>query len=259
MRPARHDRVWVGGVPVDRVTMREAVEAIEDLVRAGDGGAVFTPNVDHVVECQDNAALLAAYGRVSLSLADGMPVVWASRLLGRPVPEKVSGSDLVAPLVERAALRGWRVFLLGGGDGVALRAGERMVADNPGLQIVGASCPRIDMADPPEARRAMIEAIRSSRPDIVLVALGAPKQELLIDEVRGALAPAVLLGVGASLDFVAGAVRRAPPWMSRVGLEWLYRLMREPRRLWRRYFVRDPRFVAVLLAEFAGARRPPSG
>lgn len=252
------DRIRLGGVPIDRVTMEQAVDAIEGLVCEGRGGAVFTPNVDHVVECQDNAGLRSAYDAVSLSLADGMPVVWASRLLGRALPEKVSGSDLVEPLVRRAAARGWRVFLLGGGEGIAVRAGERMVADHPGLKIVGASSPRIDMGAAVETRRVIVESVRAARPDIVLVALGAPKQELFIHEVRAALAPAVLLGIGASLDFVAGAVPRAPAWMSRSGLEWLYRLTREPKRLWRRYFLRDPRFLAVIAAEVAGARSPRS-
>ncbi|MGH7298061.1 MAG: WecB/TagA/CpsF family glycosyltransferase, partial [Polyangiaceae bacterium] len=110
--PERVQRLHIGGVPIDPLTMSEAVDAIEGLVRAGRGGAVFTPNVDHVVECQGNPAFRRAYEAVDLSLADGMPVVWSSRLLGRPVPEKVSGSDLVEPLVRRAGARGWSVLLL---------------------------------------------------------------------------------------------------------------------------------------------------
>jgi N-acetylglucosaminyldiphosphoundecaprenol N-acetyl-beta-D-mannosaminyltransferase len=249
------ERVTIGGVPIDPVTMSEAVDAIDDLVQARRGGSVFTPNVDHVVECQDNGAFREAYAAVDLSLADGMPVVWSTRLLGRPVPEKVSGSDLVEPLARRAGERGWRVFLLGGGEGIAQRAGERMVATCPGMQIAGVLGPRIDMSRPREERSELLETIRAARPDLVLVALGAPKQELWIHESREALAPAVLLGIGASLDFIAGAVQRAPRWVSRTGLEWAYRLAREPRRLWRRYLVRDPRFLAVLLSELARPRR----
>ncbi len=249
-------RVHIGGVPVDGLTMREAVNAIDALVAAGQGGSVFTPNVDHVVEYQDNAALRDAYAAVSLSLADGMPVVWAARMLGRSVPEKVSGSDLIDPLVRRGAERGWRVLLLGGGEGVAARAGERMVARHPGLQVVGTLSPRIDMRRPPAERQELLATVRAARPHVVLVALGAPKQELWIHESRSALAPAVLLGIGASLDFVAGSVRRAPLWVSRNGLEWLYRLAREPRRLWRRYLVRDPRFLGVLLGELRDKRTP---
>jgi N-acetylglucosaminyldiphosphoundecaprenol N-acetyl-beta-D-mannosaminyltransferase len=238
--------VNVGGVPIDAVTLGEAILAIDALVVAGKGGTVFTPNVDHVVEFEQNAALRAAYEAVDLSLVDGMPVLWASRLLGRPLPEKVSGSDLLEPLIVHAAARNWRVFLLGGAEGVADLAAERLTAAHPGLTIAGTLSPRIDMREPATARLAIVDAVKRTLPHLVFVALGAPKQELLIHETRGALAPAVLLGLGASLDFIAGTLPRAPRWVSRAGLEWAFRLGREPRRLWRRYLVRDPRFLVIL-------------
>ena len=249
-------RVRVGGVPIDRLTMGQAVDAIEGLVRDGRGGSVFTPNVDHIVQCQTDARLRAAYDAVSISLADGMPVVWASRLLRRELPEKVSGSDLVGPLVRRAAERRWRVLLLGGGEGIAQRAAARMCADNPGLHVVGALSPRVDLGESAERRQRLLDAVRSATPDLVLVALGAPKQEIWIHESTAALAPAVLLGIGATLDFMAGAVARAPAWMSRSGFEWLYRLAREPRRLWSRYLIRDPKFLGVLLNELRARGQP---
>ena len=254
--PLPAGRVRVGGVPIDRLTMAQAVDAIEELVHAGRGGSVFTPNVDHIVQCQDDARLREAYEAVSLSLADGMPVVWASRLLRRAVPEKVSGSDLVGPLLGRAALRHWRVLLLGGGEGIAERAAAQMSADNPGLSVVGTLSPRIDLREAIGERRGLVDAVRRLTPDLILVALGAPKQELWIHESREALAPAVLLGVGATLDFIAGVVPRAPAWISRSGLEWLYRLAREPRRLWRRYLVQDPKFLGVLLSDLLAPRQP---
>jgi N-acetylglucosaminyldiphosphoundecaprenol N-acetyl-beta-D-mannosaminyltransferase len=249
-------RMRIGGVPIDRLTMAEAVDAIDDLVRSRRGGSVFTPNVDHIVQCQGDLHLRAAYEAVSLSLADGMPVVWASRFLQCALPEKVSGSDLVGPLVSRAASRHWRVLLLGGAEGIASRAAAQMSADNPGLDVVTLS-PRVDLHGSSEQRQALLDAVRRSNPDLILVALGAPKQELWIHESREALAPAVLLGIGATLDFVAGAVARAPAWISRYGLEWLYRLAHEPRRLWRRYLVRDPKFLRVLFGDLraASARR----
>ena len=248
-------RVRIGGVPIDRLTMEEAVDAIDELVRAGRGGSVFTPNVDHIVQCQDDARLREAYEAVSLSLADGVPVVLASRLLGRAAPQKVSGSDLVGPLVRRAAHRGWRVVLVGGGDGIARRASASMTTDNPGLKIVGTLSPRVEVDAPAERRKALLDAIAVLRPDLVLVAFGAPKQEVWIHESRAALAPAVLLGVGATLDFLAGAVSRAPSWISRVGFEWLYRLVHEPHRLWRRYLLRDPMFLGVVLADLRRRRQ----
>jgi N-acetylglucosaminyldiphosphoundecaprenol N-acetyl-beta-D-mannosaminyltransferase len=183
---------------------------------------------------------------VSLSLADGMPVVWASRLLGARVPEKVSGSDLVLPLMKLAAARAWRVYFVGGAEGVAATAAQALRRQIPDLEVVGAEGPRIDPAEPASSREELLARVQRARPDLVLVALGNPKQELWIDEVRDALRPSVLVAVGAGLDFVAGVVRRAPRWISAVGLEWLYRLTREPRRLWRRYLLRDPRFILIV-------------
>jgi N-acetylglucosaminyldiphosphoundecaprenol N-acetyl-beta-D-mannosaminyltransferase len=241
------ERVRVGGVPIDRVTMNEALYAIGRLVEARKGGAVFTPNVDHVVEYEENPRLREAYEAASLSLADGMPVVWASRVMGAPLPERVAGSDLLMPLARRAADRGWRVFLLGGAEGVAERAKAELERLVPGIQITGTLAPRVDMREPFEARAAIRDVLTKAAPDLVVVAFGAPKQELFIHESRAALAPAVLLGLGASLDFVAGAVPRAPRWMAQNGLEWAYRLAREPTRLWRRYLVRDPKFLMILL------------
>lgn len=248
-------RLRIGRLEIDPVTLDEALEAVTVLVNEARGGSVFTPNVDHVVLAQNDARLQEAYARVSLSLVDGMPVLWASRLLGASLPEKVSGSDLVEPLVARAAASGWRVYLLGGAPGVATAARDAWCRRHPSLSIVGAEGPQIDMDLDPSTRRDVVERARAARPDLVLVALGNPKQEHWIHENRELLRPAVLVAVGAALDFVAGAVPRAPRWMSDLGLEWLYRLAREPRRLWRRYLLRDPRFVAILLRSWRERRR----
>jgi N-acetylglucosaminyldiphosphoundecaprenol N-acetyl-beta-D-mannosaminyltransferase len=236
----------MGPVPVDAVTRGQALDVVERLVLLGEGGAVFTPNVDHVVLASENARMRAAYSRVSLSIADGMPLIWASRLLNDPLPEKVSGSDFVPMVLERASARGWRVYFLGGAPGVAALARDKLRDQLPNLQVVGVEAPRIDVDDPPALREALIARIRGTEPHIVLVALGAPKQEVLIDAIRASLRPAVMFAVGASLDFIAGTVPRAPGWMSNSGLEWVFRLTREPGRLWRRYLMRDPKFLVIL-------------
>lgn len=258
------DRVWLGPVPVDAVDLPGALERIAGLVEAREGGAVYTPNVDHLLSAQDDAQFREAYAAVDLALVDGTPVVWLCRLLGVPVREKVSGSDLVRPLMQISARRGFRVQMLGAGPGVAARAAAILGAEAPGLRVVGTSSPRIDMAQPPESRAAVREELVRLQPDLVLVALGAPKAEKFSHECRQRMpAPVpVFVCVGAGLDFVAGAVRRAPRWMSRAGLEWLYRLVQEPRRLWRRYLVRGPRalplFAALLLTR-ARLRRAALG
>lgn len=242
--PPPLDRLRLGWLEVDRVTFGGALDRIHDLVTAGGGGLVFTPNVDHVVLAERHPEFRAAYAAAALSLADGTPIVWAARLLGQPLPERVAGSDLVWPLAERAAAAGWRVYLLGAGPGVADEAAARL-RGRLGLQVVGTDSPRIRL-DGPDDSAAALERVRSARPHLLLVGLGAPKQEIWLHRHRAALGGVVSLGVGAGLDFVAGRVPRAPRWMSRAGLEWLFRLSREPRRLWRRYLVDDPRFLAVL-------------
>jgi N-acetylglucosaminyldiphosphoundecaprenol N-acetyl-beta-D-mannosaminyltransferase len=239
-------RLSLGPVSIDPVTLDGAFQAVDQLVSRGEGGVVFTPNIDHIVVADENPRMRQAYARADLSLADGMPVLWASHLLREPLPAKVSGSDFVPLLLERAAERGWRVYFLGGAPGVADLAREKLRERLPKLQVVGVDVPWISTDEPPSQWEPVVEKIRAAKPHLVFVALGAPKQEIWIDTVRDALRPAVLLAVGASLDFVAGTIPRAPEWMSRSGLEWLYRLAREPRRLWRRYLVRDPKFVVLL-------------
>jgi N-acetylglucosaminyldiphosphoundecaprenol N-acetyl-beta-D-mannosaminyltransferase len=244
----------IGQVPIDSVTFAGALDAIDALVSRGHGGTVFTPNVDHVVQAEENVRFRDAYAAAALSLVDGMPVLWASRLMGSPLPEKVSGSDLVVPLLERAAVRGWRVFFLGGLPGAAEDARDLLVARIPGLCIVGVASPKVDVDGALSAHDAIVDVLREARPDLVLVALGAPKQELFSHAIAERMRPAVLVGVGGTLDFIAGKVRRAPPWMSASGLEWLYRLGQEPRRMWRRYLVRDPKFLLIVLRELRRAR-----
>ena len=242
-------RVRVGKLPIDVVDFEGALDAIDQLVRAGNGGTVFTPNVDHIVMAEHDERFRQAYEAASLSLVDGTPVLWASRLLRTPLPMKVSGSDLVMPLMERAAERGYRVYFLGGAPGVAEMARQKLQSALPSIQIVGMDAARIDVSGDLNATDDIVERIRSARPDLVLVALGAPKQEIWSQGRLNLLKPAVLIGVGASLDFVAGIQKRAPRWMSSMGVEWLYRLAQEPRRLAGRYLLRDPEFCWILLRQ----------
>ena len=239
-------RLRIGPVWVDVLNFRGALHAIEALVDSRQGGAVFTPNVDHVVKASSNEAFRSAYQRASLSFADGMPLIWASRLLGCRLPERVTGSDLLMPLLQLAARRRWRVYLLGGAPGVA-EASARMLTQQMGIIVAGWDDSRI-AGDGTDGGGGSIARVRAAKPDLVFVALGPPKQELWIDLASEAIRPAVAMGVGASLDFLVGKYKRAPRWMARSGLEWMYRLSQEPRRLWRRYLVEGPRFVGVVLA-----------
>lgn len=241
----RSPQVRVGSLWIDALSFDEALAAIGVLLDAGRGGSVFTPNVDHVVTAEHDAAFRSAYDSASLSLADGQALVWGSRVLGTPIPAKVSGSDLVWPLVALAACRGHSVYLLGGLPGAAEEAARRFVREL-GARVVGVDESRIRV-DACARGDDTVERVRAARPDLLLVGLGSPKQELWIHRALPLLPPTVAVGVGASLDFVAGRVRRAPRWVSRAGFEWLFRLHQEPRRLAHRYLVKDPRFAAVLV------------
>ncbi len=235
----------LGHLWIDALSFAGALREIEALVQSGTGGCIFTPNVDHVVTAEDDEAFRAAYGQASLSLADGQPLVWSSRMLGTPLPARVAGSDLVWPLMELAARRRWRVYLLGGEPGVAEEAAVRLEREL-GLRVAGVDAPAVELDGPPGASDGAIERVRAARPDLALVALGAPKQERWIHRALPRIRPAVAMAVGASLDFLAGRVRRAPRWMARAGLEWAFRLAQEPRRLGRRYLLKDPRFLAIV-------------
>ena len=247
-------RVRIGEVAIDAVSFGGTLDRIAELVEGRAGGSVFTANVDHVVKAERNDAFRAAYGRASLVLADGKPLVWASRLLGEPLPEKVSGSDLIVPLARLAGERRWRVYVLGGQPAVATEAAARL-RDSFGVDVVGVDSPWIGQDGHDEDGDATLARLTSAEPDVVLVAFGAPKQELWIDRFLREPRPTVAIGVGGSLDFFAGRIKRAPTWMSEAGLEWLYRLLQEPRRMWRRYLVEDPVFVAILARTMARHRR----
>lgn len=242
---ALQKRLRLGEVPIDVLTFDGALEAIEQLVVAKKGGYVVTPNIDHVVLADDNVAFRESYTNASLSLVDGQPLVWASRLLGQQLPEKISGADLILPLMQVAAKRKWRVYFMGAGPGVAEKAAEEVTL-RYGTQIVGCDAPRVSVDPAASENAAAIEKIQAAKPDLVLVALGAPKQEIWMHRCMPQYAPAVALGIGAGLDFIAGTVQRAPKWMSNNGLEWAYRLSREPKRMWRRYLINDPRFLLIL-------------
>lgn len=245
------DRIDLLGLAIDRVTERETVNHIIGSLAAGVGGWVITPNAAHLREFCRSAELRELMGGADMAVADGMPLVWASRLQQTPLPERVAGSNLIYSLSEEAARRGVSVFLLGGDEGVAEHAAARLTAHCPGLVVAGTHYPPMGFeADEVEMRRIR-DALAASRPDIVYVGLGFPKQERLIAELRDLLPHAWFLGVGISLSFVSGDASRAPQWMHDSGLEWLHRLIDDPPRLWRRYIKHGLPFVFGMLVRCA--------
>jgi N-acetylglucosaminyldiphosphoundecaprenol N-acetyl-beta-D-mannosaminyltransferase len=252
-RGTRHSRLRIGRLWIDAVTFADALREVERLVDRGQGGAVYTPNVDHVVKAESNEAFRNAYEHVSLSLADGMPLVWVGGLLGCPLPERVAGSDLLIPLMSLAARRQWRVYLLGGAPGSAETA-ARVLSSQQGVIVAGWDDCRIAGDGSDVGGHDSAARVCATKPDLILVGLGPPKQELWIHRSAERVRPAVALGIGAGLDFLAGRHRRAPRWMARWGLEWAFRLWQEPGRLWRRYLVESPRFVRVVLGTWMSPR-----
>ncbi len=246
--------VQVGRVGVHAVTEQRAIDHIIESLDRGMGGAVVTPNLDHLRRYERDPSFAAVVDEFDLVLADGMPLVWASRLAGRPLPQRVAGSDLILTLSLAAAQRGKSIFLLGGAPGTADGAGRVLRDRAPTLRVAGAACPApgFEFSAPELARLRGI--VSQARPDIVFVALGSPKQERLIDILRATLPSAWWLGVGVSFSFLTGDVARAPMWMRNSGLEWAHRLCQEPRRLVRRYLIDGIPFAGSLMARSALAR-----
>jgi len=238
-------RIQFGKVHAHYLTMAEAVEAVVMRAKDKKGGFVVTPNVDHIVMAEKNEALQRAYADAALSLADGKPLIWMSRLAGFPLPEKVSGSDLIRPLLRRAAEEGLSVYFLGSAPGVGATAAAVLCQEIPALKVAGIDAPPPGFEKDPEQEKSAREKMLGSAPDIVLFALGAPKQELLMHRWQTGGSGPMMLGIGAGLDFIAGKVKRSPPWMSQAGLEWLYRLSQDPKRLARRYLIQDPQVIPV--------------
>jgi len=226
--------VAVMGLPLANVTADEAVDQIEALILSGGSHQVATANLDFWVNSLNDVHLHRIIAGCSLVLADGMPLVWISRMLGNPLKERVSGADMVPLLAELSAKKGYGIYLLGGREGVAARAKKVLEEKYPGVNIVGHHAPpladleRMDHGD-------TLERIRTAKPDILLVAFGNPKQEKWIRMHAKRLGVPVSIGIGGSMDMLIGDVHRAPVWMQRSGLEWLGRCVQEPTRLLPRY------------------------
>lgn len=242
-----------GGLVFRGYTRDGLLESLFASLAAGEGGVLLTANLDILRRAAIDPRAREVYQHASICIADGMPIVWASKLAGRPLPERIAGASLILPLAERAAREGRSIYLLGGEADDAEAAAKAMLTQHPALRIVGTSSPRV--ADPPTSEDvASITERLSPAPDIVLVAMGSPKQEALASALRERFPRTWFIGVGGSFAFLAGRITRAPSWAQNLGLEWLHRLLTEPRRLARRYLLEDLPFAAVLFWDALRAR-----
>ena len=248
-RPAIR-RVDVLGVGISAVCLDSAVAEISRWFEDGESHYVCVTGVHGVMESQDDPRVLAIHNRSGLTVPDGMPMVWAGRYAGFSRMTRVAGPDLVPAICAHGLAGGWRHYFYGGAEGVPERLAEALVARFPGMQVAGAFSPPFRPLDDHEKTR-IAERINAARPHIVWIGLSTPKQERWMDEMLARLDAAALLGVGAAFDVLSGRTARAPRWIRPSGFEWLYRTLKEPRRLAGRYLKNNPRFVWRVL------RRPP--
>lgn len=242
------------GMSLAKISTAELLDHVFESLSSARGGWLVTANLDFLRRYVRDPASRAIYADADLRVADGMPLVWASQLLGTPLPERVAGSSLLLPLCKRAAKERRSVYLLGGDPKAVPVAAERLLREAPGLVIAGQSCPNVS-AEPSERElAAMREALLLARPAMVFVAFGSPKQERVIAALRAALPETWWIGVGISFSFLAGHVKRAPRPLQVLGLEWAHRLAQEPRRLFRRYIIEDLPFAFELFGRVAIAR-----
>jgi N-acetylglucosaminyldiphosphoundecaprenol N-acetyl-beta-D-mannosaminyltransferase len=235
------------GVPITPATMSEALDWVDRAVRERERLHIGVVNAAKIVNMRHDAELRRDVISSDVIFADGMSVVWASRLLGRPLPERVAGIDLMHGILARGQAGGRRVYLLGATREVVETAAERMRQQYPGVSIVGLQHGYFTDAE----EEQVASAIAAARPDVLFVAITSPRKERFLARWSGRLGVTVCHGVGGSFDVVAGKVERAPRVWQRLGLEWLYRVKQEPGRLWRRYLVTNSLFVAMVLAEMA--------
>jgi N-acetylglucosaminyldiphosphoundecaprenol N-acetyl-beta-D-mannosaminyltransferase len=251
--PGERRKVSLHGVRLDLVGLRQASERLADFLTSAACRQVVTVNLDFLTMAERNSKFREIINQADLAVADGMPLVWASRLTPAPLTERVAGVELVAESCKLAVQHGRSVFLLGGAPGVGERAADALRARYPGIEIAGTYSPPVGPLTPPEEHR-ILDLVERSRPGFLFVALGAPRQDVWIRAHRHHLAADVAIGVGCTLDLLAGKVTRAPAWMQRSGLEWAYRLGQEPQRLWRRYLVNDvPTFGRLMMSAALGA------
>lgn len=247
-------RVNILGVGVSAINMEMALAVIEGWIKRRKPHYVCVTGVHGVMESQRDESLRRVHNQAGLVTPDGMPLVWLSRLKGYRHVDRVYGPDLMLALCEHSVSRGYRHFFCGGAEGVPEQLSEVLQKRFPGLQVVGTYSPPFRPLTP-EEDEAVVRMINGADPDIVWVGLSTPKQERWMAEHRARLNAPVLIGVGAAFDFLTSRKPQAPRWMQRAGLEWLFRLLTEPRRLWRRYLINNPLFVALVLLDALGLRR----
>lgn len=238
-------RIKFMNTDIDNLTMAETLNEIDKLIQKKNCSYVVTPNVDHIVRLEKDEELQKVYKNASLILTDGKSLIWISKWYKTPIKEKISGSDLFPKVCELAANKNYTMYLLGAAEGVADTAAKNLMQKYKGLNIVGTYSPPFGFEKDKKELDKIKEQIQKVHPDILIIGLGCPKQEKFMYHHCKELGVPISFGLGASIDFEAGNIKRAPKWMSNHGLEWLYRFSKEPKRLFKRYFVDDLKIISV--------------
>ncbi len=221
---------------IDNVTMDEAIETIDILIQSNKCSYVVTPNLDHIVIMETDEEFSEIYKNADLIVADGKPLIWISKFLKKPIKEKISGSDLFPRMCKMAAEKGYSIFILGAAEGVADKAAINLKKKNPGLRIVGTYSPPFGFEKDSKELGKIRDIVVGEKPDILAVSLGSPKGEKFIYKYLKEYGIPLGISIGATIDFEAGNVKRAPKWMADHGLEWLFRITQDPKRLIKRYW-----------------------
>ncbi|WP_419032279.1 WecB/TagA/CpsF family glycosyltransferase [Holdemanella porci] len=238
-------RMRLMNTEIDNLTMDETLDAIDSLIKEDNCSYVVTPNVDHIVQLEKDEELKRVYENASLILTDGKPLIWISNWYKTPIKEKISGSDLFPRVCDLAAKKGYTMYLLGAAEGVADKAAKNLMDKYKGLNIVGTYSPPFGFEKDKVELKKIERQIQEVHPDILIVGLGCPKQEKYMYHHCKELDVPISFGLGASIDFEAGNIKRAPRWMSEHGLEWLYRITQDPKRLAKRYLVDDMKIIRI--------------
>ncbi|MQA38018.1 WecB/TagA/CpsF family glycosyltransferase [Rugamonas aquatica] len=239
------ERITMMGCQIDNLTMEDTLQRVEGFIQTGLPHQHVVVNVDKLVKADRDPELRRIINECALINVDGMPVVWASRLLGKPLKERVAGVDLFEALMERSAQKGWRVYLLGAREEVVSAVKQTYERKYPGLVVAGYR----NGYWRPEEEAGVVQHIQEARADLLFVAISSPKKEQFLGQYQAQMKVPFAMGVGGTFDVAVGRVKRAPVWMQKSGLEWFYRFLQEPRRMFRRYFIEDMAFIKLLLKE----------
>lgn len=240
-------RIHLMNIMIDNLSIHESLEHIASIVNQNKKILVVTPNVDHIVKLENDSKFLKAYENAGLVLVDGTPLMWIAKWYGTPLKEKITGPRLTEKVFELASQKGFSVFILGAADGVAEIAAQKMYNKYKNCNIVGTYSPQYGFEKNEQETNKIIDIVNRSKPDFLITGMGSPKTEIFLNEHINDLDIHVAFSIGAAIDFLAGNIERCPEWINKVGLEWFYRFLKEPKRMFKRYFIDDLKIFKIAL------------